>query len=596
MILQSLCNYYEQLLETHSGEIPEPGWCPRRIAFLLDLSPQGELRGIIPSPDSKGWMHNVPEQVKRSSGVAANFLCDNSSYFLGMDDKGKPERTLKCFEASRDLHLEVLNNTDSVAAESVRAFFASWDPAIAIEHIHSLASDDVIEKMLSGGNLEFSINGDRVLEDTAVRRAWESFKQSPDEDATTMTCLVSGKPSPIARLHPAIKGVYGAQAMGASLVGFNAPAFESYGHDGEQGLNAPVSEQAAFAYSTALNYLLSDKKHRMTIGDTTVLYWAEKHDDICTFTISSLLGGQPLDEMPQNPDENINDIMSRIRTGKPIEGADLEEPFYVLGLAPNAARLSVRFFHRSTFGKVLDNITAHYKRLEIAGTGNTRERKYLTPYMLLKEIENPYSNKDTISPLLGGSLLRAILDNTDYPEALFSNAMLRTRATQDNKDKHIHKVTRGRAAIVRAYLIKNKKRTEEEVTVTLNEKRTDTPYVLGRLFSSLEGIQQTANPGINATIKDRYFNAACATPSIAFPTLLKLASNHLAKIRKDRSGLAHYLEGEMTALLEAIDGFPKRLSLEQQGDFLLGYYHQTNKRFEGKQSTDTRNDQEKQEA
>lgn len=584
MILQSLCRYYDQLLETHPDEISKPGWCPRRVSFMLNLSPEGELSGIIPSSDDKGQQKSVPEQVKRSSGVAANFLCDNSSYLLGLDDKGKPERALKCFEAARELHLEVLADAGSVAAQAVLRFFEGWNPSTGVDRLRSLASDDVVEKMLSGGNLEFYVSGDRVLDDSEVRGAWERFKLAPSEDASVMTCLVTGERSPIARLHPAIKGVYGAQSMGASLVGFNAPAFESYGRDGEQGLNAPVSEQAVFAYSTALNYLLSDKRHHMLLGETTVVYWAERHDEVCTFAVSSLLGGPSASgERPQDPDSDIDAIMGRIRAGKPVEGADLEEPFYLLGLAPNAARLSVRFFHRSTFGAVLENLAAHYKRLEIAGTGIAGERKYLTPYMLLKEIENPHSSKGIVSPLLGGSLLRAILDNAPYPEALFSNAMLRTRATQDDKDNHIYKVTRERAAIVRAYLIKNKKRSEEEVTVSLNEDRMDAPYVLGRLFSMLEGIQQAANPGINTTIKDRYFNSACSTPAVAFPTLVKLAGRHLSKLERDRGGLARYLEGEMTELLDRVESFPKRLPLEQQGDFLLGYYHQTRKRFERKQ-------------
>lgn len=597
MILQSLCRYYDQLLETHPDEISKPGWCPRRVSFMLDLSPQGELRGIIPSAEDKGQLRTVPEQVKRSSGVSANFLCDNSSYLLGLDGKGKPERALKCFEAARDLHLEVLADADSAAARAVRGFFDSWDPSVGIDLLRSLASVEVVEKMLAGGNLEFSLRGVRVLDDSEVCAVWERRKQAPGEGASVMTCLVTGEQSPIARLHPAIKGVYGAQSMGASLVGFNAPAFESYGHDGEQGLNAPVGEQAVFAYSTALNYLLSDKKHHMLLGDTTVVYWAERHDDACTFAVSSMLGGPSVSSgASQDPDGDIDAIMQRIRAGKPVEGADLDDPFYVLGLAPNAARLSVRFFHRSTFGAVLENLADHYRRLEVAGTGIAGERRYLTPYMLLKEVENPHSSKSVVSPLLGGALLRAILDGTAYPEALFSNAMLRTRATQDDKDNHIYKVTRGRAAIVRAYLIKNKKRSEEEVTVKLNVDRTDAPYVLGRLFSVLEGIQQAANPGINATIRDRYFNSACATPSIVFPTLVKLAVNHLGKIERDRGGLAHFLEGEMTELLSRLDSFPKRLSLEQQGDFLLGYFQQDRKRFAKRQDADDRNEQIEQEA
>lgn len=598
MILQSLCRYYNLLADTHPDEISKPGWCPRRVAFMLDLSPEGELRGVIPSPDDKGWQRIVPEQVKRSSGVAANCLCDNAAYILGFDDKGKPERSLKCFEAAKALHLEVLKDVRSEAAHAVRSFFERWNPSADIEDLLSqLASVDVAAKMLSGGMLEFSLCGKRVIDDLAVRGAWERYRLSSNKGAFLGVCLVTGEHSPIARLHPAIKGVCGAQSMGASLVGFNAPAFESYGHDGEQGLNAPVSEQATFAYSTALNYLLSDRKHHMILGDTTVVYWAERNDEMCTLVVSSLLGGSASPKgAPNNPDEDINAIMKRIRSGRPVEGADFDEPFYVLGLAPNAARLSVRFFHRSTFGEVLENLAAHYERIEIAGRGMVGEKRYLTPYMLLKEVENPHASKGAVSPLLGGALLRSILDDTDYPEALFTNAILRTRATQDDKDSRVYKVTKGRAAIIRAYLIKNKKRSKEEVTVSLNEERTDVPYVIGRLFYTLESMQQTANPGINTTIKDRYFNSACATPGLVFPTLLGLAQSHLSKIRRDRPGLAIHLEQRMAGLLDELDSFPKRLSLEEQGDFYLGYYQQERAQFDGRKSAKTEDDSNEQEA
>ena len=188
-----------------------------------------------------------------------------------------------------DRHLAFLREVDSSAATAIRRFFETWNPEDAPAHP---AVADAGEALLAGGNLVFRVGGKRALDDPAIRSAWEEACRRPSDDAAVMTCLVSGDKAPIARLHPAIKGVVGAQAMGASLVGFNARAFESYGHDEEQGLNAPVSEYATFAYTTALNHLLSDREHHMRIGDTTVVYWADKHDEACVGIVSDFLNPQ----------------------------------------------------------------------------------------------------------------------------------------------------------------------------------------------------------------------------------------------------------------------------------------------------------------
>ena len=258
MILQALVGFYEQLAKEHPEKIARVGWCSRQVAFMLVLSSEGELVNVIPSDEKRGWTMMVPEQVKRTVGVAANLLCDNATYLLGIDAKGKPERARQCFEAARERHLAFLQGVGSPSAAAIRRFFETWNPEDALSRV---AVTDAGEALLAGGNLVFRVDGKNALDDPAIRSAWEKACEKPSEGAAVMTCLVSGKQAPIARLHPAIKGVVGAQAMGASLVGFNARAFESYGHDEEQGLNAPVSEYATFAYSTALNYLLSDRKH-----------------------------------------------------------------------------------------------------------------------------------------------------------------------------------------------------------------------------------------------------------------------------------------------------------------------------------------------
>lgn len=582
MILQALVGFYEQLAAERPEKIARVGWCSRQVAFMLELTPDGELVNVIPAVEKRGWAMMVPEQVKRTVGVAANLLCDNATYLLGIDSKGKPERARQCFEAAKERHLAFLRELESPAATAIRRFFETWDPGEALEHA---AVADAGEALLAGGNLVFRVGGKNALDDPAICSAWEKACREPSEDAAVMTCLVSGDNAPIARLHPAIKGVVGAQAMGASLVGFNARAFESYGHDEEQGLNAPVSEYAAFAYSTALNYLLSDRKHHMRVGDTTVVYWADKHDQACVDIMSDFLNPQTGDGDAEgrkggkgDPDRAIDAVMQRLAKGLPIAEVDPHANFYVLGLAPNAARLSVRFFQRDTFGAMLNNLYRHYERLDIVRA--PYEKKYLVPYRLLAETENPNAKQPAATSLLGGALLRSILGDQRYPEALFEQTILRVRASQDDDERRTHKVTRGRAAIIKAYLIRNCKRNEEEVTVGLNEERSDAPYVLGRLFSVLESIQEAASPGLNSTIKNKYYDSASATPSVIFPIVIGLCDKHLAKLARDSKGLAVHYEKMRGELLDKLDAFPKRLSLEEQGDFILGYYHQNQKRYE----------------
>lgn len=580
MILRALCDYYYQIQKLHPDNIARLGWCSRQVSFQLDLSKEGKLLAVTPSPEKRGWVRMVPEQAKRSSGISPNVLCDNSSFILGIDTKGNPGRAQKCFEATKNIHLELFSSVESPVAYAVCSFFNNWNPAEAESLLRQLVDEEVFLKLISGANLVFSVRGEEAIKDPAICRAWDQHYQQSLKEAQSMVCLATGIISPIARLHPSIKGVKGSQAAGASLVGFNERAFESYGHDKEQGFNAPVSIQATFAYSTALNYLLSEKCHHIILGDTTIVYWAEKNDESCSRVFTELLGGNisPLDGQSADTDKLVDSVMQKLRQGKPIDNIELNEAFYVLGLAPNNARLSIRFFYRNSFGQLLNNLKEHYERVDIVGGVN--EKKFLTPYMLLKGLENPNSKNFAVSPILGGALMRSILNNTTYPESLFIHMIQRVRTNQDNKEKNIYKVTRTCAAIAKAYLIKNKKYSSEEVTVGLNENRMETPYLLGRLFSVLEGIQQAANPGVKATIKDRYFNSACATPNLAFPAMLKLSESHLVKLKRDASGLAVFYEKTRGELLEAIERFPKRLSMDEQGDFLLGYYHQTQKRYE----------------
>ncbi len=580
MILQALTRYYEDLLA--EGKISRPGWVTAKVSYGLVLDEAGRLLQVVPllteveKKNKKALVSRemeVPAPVKRTAGVAANFLCDNSSYLLGADSKGKPERTADCFAAAKELHLKLLAEADSPAARAVKGFFESWDPQTA--SAHPALSEDW-EEILKGGNLIFWFRGGAVTEDAAVREAWQRQYAAGDNGADEGICLVTGKRGPVARLHPSIKGVAGAQAMGASLVSFNAPSFCSYGH--EQGMNAPTGEYAAQAYTTALNTLLADRGRVCRIGDTTVLFWAEGggtgYQDCAWMSMFGNVSGQEANYK----ETDILSTLKDLSRGKSVdwdgERLDPDTRFYVLGLAPNAARLSVRFFWQNSFGTLARNVANHYERLEIVKPAFD-QRPTLPVGALLRETVNLNARTPEPEPRLAGDLMLAILNDTPYPATLLYGVALRIRAERA--------VTRGRAAIIKAYYLKNSRdeNLKEVMTMQLNDQTNYLPYLLGRLFSVLEAVQAAANPGINATIRDRYFNAASATPATVFPLLLNLAQKHLAKLDK---GQEVYYDKQITAICGMIgETLPARMNLPEQSAFQLGYYHETQKRYTKKE-------------
>ena len=574
MILQALTEYYRTL--ENSGQISPLGWGEAKVSYALCIGPEGALEQVVSlqTEQKKGkktvlrpQIMRLPAPVKRTVGIVPNFLCDNASYLLGADNKGKPQRTLECFQACKALHEELLDGVDSPAAQAVLAFFRTWQPEQAAGHP---ALADCWEELMAGGNLVFRHDGAFVHEDALVRRAWDGHYRA-EGDGPQMICLVTGEHGTVESTHPSVKNVYGAQSSGAALVSFNAPAFCSYGK--EQNYNAPTSKYAAFAYTTALNHLLSDREHVYRMGDTTVVCWARCGGDVYQNMMGWMFFGQ-------EPAYTLSDLQSALKglcSGNAVEldGARLDPDmdFYILGISPNAARLSVRFFLRNSFGAFLRNAQAHQQRLEIVKPAYDKFDT-IPMWKLLDETVNQNSRDKTPAPNMAGEVLRSVLTDTRYPATLLNGVALRIRAE--------HSVTRGRAAILKAYYLKNTHPDvpKEVLTVSLNPDSTNVPYNLGRLFSVLEAVQSSANPGINTTIKDKYFNSASATPAVVFPVLVNLAQKHLKKLD---GGLRTYYDKQITGLLSKLgERYPSRLNLPQQGSFQLGYYHQTQSRFEKK--------------
>lgn len=581
MILQALTAYYEQLVR--QGKLSAPGWDDSfKVSYELRLNDAGQLLRVVPLLTEKTVgkktvlaprAMRVPAHEKRSSGIAANFLCDNSTYLLGADEKGKPERAANCFKACAKLHHTILDGVDSPAARALLAYFDSWDPAQA--STHSLLAEQWKE-ITGNANLIFGYEAadhshSFVNDDPAIQNAWQTHYNDRSTDSDMGQCLITGKYAPIERTHPNISGVPGAQSSGAALVSFNAPAFCSYGH--EQGNNAPVSKYAAFAYTTALNRLLADRSHCKHVGDTTILCWAENAEPVYQDAMSMFLFGA--DEAAGIQESDVQAALKRLSAGQTVPFLEKElspdQHFYLLGLAPNAARLSVRFFLRDTFGCFAQNLQKHAEEMEIDCSEKEKFRS-LPIWAVVNETTRTVPGQPAKpSPQLAGDLLRAVLTGGRYPATLLNGVTLRIRAEQN--------VTRGRAAVIKAYYLRNypTELNKEVYTVSLNET-TNVPYLLGRLFSVLEAVQKAANPGINTTIKDRYFNAACATPGMSFPTLLRLSQKHLRKLN---DGLATHYDKQITELMAQLpeSGFPARLSLPDQGKFTIGYYHQTQKRY-----------------
>ncbi|MFW6036924.1 MAG: type I-C CRISPR-associated protein Cas8c/Csd1 [Desulfonatronovibrio sp.] len=557
MILQALNNYYERLLADPDKEISSFGFGKLGIHFCLILDKHGSIMGspLVLREDGRPLRIEVPGPIKKTSGIASNFCWENSGYVLGVDSKDKPERTAKTHAAFKELAAKVLGGVEDEGAEALLAFLNKWNP----EQIEDIPSwSEMLDK-----NIVFRLDGTRefIHDRPEVRKAWLRYLGA-DNNAQKGTCLVTGENDvPIPATHSAVKGVPGAQSSGAALISFNFDSARSFGK--KQNHNAPVCEQAAFAYTTALNHLLtSGSRRKLQVGDTTIVFWTDAPAKAEDF-FGLAMGGKEAED--KGVVKELEQYLEAVTQGSYPDGiGDQDSPFYVLGLSPNAARLSVRFWYVGTVGSISENIGLHYKALSIKQDFESDPR-HPKPWWLLKELA-PQRDSRNISPLISGQLIKSIIKNQPYPRTLLVAAIARIRA-----DKQINYM---RACIIKSYLIRN---AQKEISMSLDKENTDVGYRLGRLFAIVERIQGDAVPGANATVRDRFFGAAAATPGRIFPVILKDAQHGLAKIRKDKPGWAINLDKSLQEIMDAMDpreGFPSTLPLENQGMFVLGYYQQ----------------------
>lgn len=603
-VLQALVKRYERMAK--AGQMPIPGYGSAQISFTIVLDATGlyvttedERVGTGKKPRPRVVIAPMPP--KRASGIATGVFWDKTSYVLGrtaIDETvaaakqaKDAERLSKEHAAFLARHEKLLAGTDDVGLTALLTFLRGWKA----EDYNTLA---YAAEMLDQ-NIAFRLQGDHgYIHDRPAARAALESEFSMRVLAPSAMCLVTGKIAPVARLHPSIKGVTGAQSAGASLVSFNLDSFTSYGH--VQGENAPVSESAADAYAAALNSLLApsgrDAKdhpiytHRVMLADTSTVFWAEHSKE--EGLMRAMLGGR--DEEEEEADgpaitdttetATLRSVLRRMQDGVPLRdlGADLHEDSraYVLGLSPNASRLSVRFWLEQSFAEFTMHFQDHWRDLLIEPRPRTKPPSI---WRLLLELA-PQRDAEAMPKHLTGEVMRAILTGQPYPRSLLVQTIMRIRADGD--------VNGLRVALAKAVITRTDRRKHKDhlgnnpdsppwrdPLVALDRDELNIGYRLGRLFALLDYAQYLSVGAVNAGVKERFFASASATPRRIFPSLLRMAQNHLSDARKsaEKQGRAAYIDAEMKQVMDGLSGhlpFPTTLSLDDQGRFIVGFYHQ----------------------
>lgn len=573
MLLQCLDQLYDRLAGEPEYELPRPGYSLQKITFCVVLKPDGSLHEIQDARhDVDGRLRPqqlmVPGSTKSSgSGLNPGFLWDNTGYMLGIKvDDANPKRTVETFGAFRQRHVETEREIESPRFSAVTRFLESWNPADATE-------STVLKEAGATGFGVFRIVGEQgyVHEDAAVRKWWESQAANtelPEEGE----CLVTGRLAPLARTHDKIRGVAGAQSAGGAIIGFNAPAYESYGKS--QSYNAPVGEVAAFRYVAALNALLDGPqrgKHRLVVGGTTIVFWTDRPTPIEDIFLEFAAGGSTVAPVDAIQDEGqrqkVEFFLRALRDGRPAYGKVTPDPegtrFWLLALSPNQARIVVRSFWEGTVADLLDNLRTHHADIGMTPSPPAGKWRGDPEFPGVKDLlaQSAREAKD-IPPLLEAPLLASVITGAPYPSALVAAVLRRIRADRA--------ITYLRCCVIKGYLNRN---LNLEVSMSLDPERPDPAYRLGRLFAALEKTQKDAlGEGLNKTIRDSFYSSASATPGTVFPRLLRTYQHHLAKLEGGRRVNRERLVQEIIAPLEAL---PPHLPLAEQGLFALGYYHQT---------------------
>ncbi|HQK91465.1 MAG TPA: type I-C CRISPR-associated protein Cas8c/Csd1 [Smithellaceae bacterium] len=572
MILQALHTLYNR----KKDDLPPPGFESKEIPFLIVIDKNGQFIALQDTRTKDGKKlfskkFTVPKEKEGRSGKnawkMANILWDHYGYVLGWpkSENDSDIQMAKKQHQSFKTAIALISNTypNNIEIQAVKNFLAkeTFDDVFASQEWQDC-------RKIKGCNLSFILEGStRLVCENEDIQSWCSDASTNEEDADESNdlqdkegiCLVTGERAVIARLNPRTP-ILGARSN-AKIVAFQTNmGFDSYGK--EQSYNAPVSKKASFAYSTALSYLLAkESKQKLLAGDATTVFWAEKEHQLEN-VFADFFGEPAKDDQTQD----IKSLIAALRA--PQIGArpelDPQTKFYVLGLAPNAARIAVRFWYEGTVQQILDHIEQHFDDCTIIHGPKQPETLSLFRLLVSTAVQGKSEN---IQPNLAGDMMRAILAGTPYPKSLLSSAIRRVRAERE--------ITYPRAALIKAVLARDARyynSNQKEVGMSLDITNNNTGYRLGRLFAVLEKVQEEANPGLNATIRDRFYGAASSTPVAVFALLMKLKNHHIAKL--ENRGRAINFEKLIGEIMSGISEFPAQLSLPDQGRFAVGYYHQ----------------------
>lgn len=569
MILLALKEYYDR--KAAEGLIAQDGWMKGGIDFLIELDYDGNPKNIVDLRDTVGKKKishplDVPyigkQALKHSnSGNDANLLWDNAAFVFGLGDKG--DLRLKSMIEAID---KWIGKTSDIGVNAVRNFLQNG--LQNRDYFKQVLDHPEYGELFKKGSVKVSFRvlhtGHKVVfYSPIVVSVLKKVGNQKDVNSVLGTCLVTGEENiPIEATHPVTKGVWGAQSSGACIVSFNKNAFNSYAKT--QSLNAPVSKVVASQYGKALNTLLDSRRQCLHIGDASTVFWSKKQSSF--ESDFAFFFKEPEKDNPDAGTEKVKALFESVNNGTYMED-DGDNHFYILGLAPNAARIAIRFWQVGTISEFASRIRQYFEDFAIVKPPN--EPGYYSIWRILVNIATQ-DKSENIHPNLAGDFMCSILKGTPYPATLMQAVLRRIRSDTKNRVKPI------RAALIKAYLNRYYRfypnQSYQEVTMELDVSQTSVGYQLGRLFAVLEKIQEEANPGINATIRERFYGAACATPVTVFANLLRLKNHHLAKLKN--KGRVVNFERLLGEIMGNLNDFPAHLNLHEQGLFAIGYYHQ----------------------
>lgn len=589
MLIKALSDYYD-ILEAEGKILPD-GYSKVNIHYLICLNADGEIEAIInyqekvQNKTDKGkvkekWIPRIEKMPQRTEkpGIDSNIVEHRPLYIFGLnweDERFTPDdrtgKARKSHDAFVKTNLEFLEGVNSPVVNAYRNFLKTWKPENETENDNLL----MLGKNYGKSGFAFCLTGSPDLmlhNDVQIRQKWGQVyhgKSAENKQGYVAQCAVSGEKCEIARIHNKIKGVYGGLATGSVLIGFNNPSENSYGNG--QSYNSNISQTIMKKYTEALNFLLGSSKHKILLDDMTIVFWAMDTSETCEDTLLAMLCGQSDKMNAAETESMLNNLLESGRRGKVTEGRlqslDMIEPdvdFYMIGLKPNSSRLSVKFIFRKKYADILWNIARFQNDMQVS-----EEIRPVSFSRIKEELRSPKSTSEKINPALLTKLFESVIYGCEYPFALLETVVRRVKT---DGDKSVNGV---RVGIIKAYI--NRKDKKEEFGVALDKENCGSAYVCGRLFAVLEKLQRDASDTkLNRTIKDAYFASASTKPAMVFPKLIKLAQNHLNKVKSP--SYYNILLGE---IMDKLNGeFPETFSLQDQGRFIIGYYQQYQSFFE----------------